>query len=246
MKLKYVGLVTVRTSSTRLPNKCLLPFGEETVVTHVVKRAISYGIDPIICTSIDPSDDILEDIGNQLGVRVFRGSMENKLKRWLDCARKFGLEYFHSIDADDPFFDGAEMIRSLDLLSSEHCDVVCPTVSSAAGGASVGFSLTKDVIEKALVNVDDATDTEMMWYYLEKVKGVQMKTLPEINNASSGVRLTLDYEEDYWLLVTILRILGEQPSRHDVNKLFRDNPDLSKINFFRNYDWKKGQLSKQI
>ena len=82
----------MRTSSSRLPNKCLLPFGDETVISHVVKRAIKSGIDPIICTSTDSSDDILEEVAKTLGVKCFRGALINKLKRWADCANKFNLD----------------------------------------------------------------------------------------------------------------------------------------------------------
>jgi spore coat polysaccharide biosynthesis protein SpsF len=243
---KPIGFITVRTSSTRLPSKCLLPLGDETVISHVVKRAISYGIEPIICTSTDKSDDILEEISKELGVKCFRGSLVNKLKRWLDCAEHFNVNSFHTIDADDPLFDGKEMIASLDLLRSKDCDVVCPTESSSAGGASVGYSLTTAIIKKALENLDPDTDTEMMWYYLEKVSQVKMEILPEASNANIKVRLTLDYEEDYWLLASIARILGNSASRDAVNQLFLNNPDFSKINFFRNKEWKDAQLAKKI
>jgi spore coat polysaccharide biosynthesis protein SpsF len=243
---KPIGFITVRTSSTRLPNKCLLPLGDETVISHVVKRAIAYGFEPIICTSTDKSDDILEEISKELGVKCFRGSLVNKLKRWLDCAEHFNVNSFHTIDADDPLFDGKEMIASLDLLRSKDCDVVCPTESSSAGGASVGYSLTTAIIKKALENLDPDTDTEMMWYYLEKVSQVKMEILPEASNANIKVRLTLDYEEDYWLLVSIIRILGSNPDRNKVRQLFLNNPDLTKINLFRNDEWKKAQLSKQL
>ena len=241
-----IGFITVRTSSTRLPNKCMLPLGDETVISHVVKRAISYGIEPIICTSTDKSDDILEEISKELGVKCFRGSLVNKLKRWLDCAERFNVNSFHTIDADDPLFDGKEMIASLDLLRSKDCDVVCPTESSSAGGASVGYSLTTAIIKKSLENLDPDTDTEMMWYYLEKVSQVKMEILPEASNANIKVRLTLDYEEDYWLLASIARILGNSASRDAVNQLFLNNPDLAKVNFFRNEEWKEAQLSKSI
>ena len=243
---KPIGFITVRTSSTRLPNKCLLPLGDETVISHVVKRTISYGIEPIICTSTDKSDDILEEISKELGVKCFRGSLVNKLKRWLDCAERFNVNSFHTIDADDPLFDGKEMIASLDLLWSKDCDVVCPTESSSAGGASVGYSLTTAIIKKALENLDPDADTEMMWYYLEKVGQIKMINLPERTNNNSKVRLTLDYEEDYWLLASIVRILGDNPSRNEVMQLLLKNPDLAKINLFRNDEWKAAQLSKQL
>jgi spore coat polysaccharide biosynthesis protein SpsF len=244
--LNPIGFITVRTSSTRLPNKCLLPLGNETVISHVVKRTISYGIEPVICTSTDESDDILEEISKELGVKCFRGSLVNKLKRWLDCAEHFDVKSFHTIDADDPLFDGYEMIASLGLLRSKDCDVVCPTVSSSAGGASVGYSMTTAIIRKALENLDPDTDTEMMWYYLEKVAQIKMINLPEATKNKTKVRLTLDYEEDYWLLVSIVRILGDNPARNKVMQLFLNNPDLSKINLFRNDEWKKAQISKQI
>jgi spore coat polysaccharide biosynthesis protein SpsF len=220
--------------------------GDETVISHVVKRAIAYGIEPIICTSTDKSDDILEEISKELGIKFFRGSLVNKLKRWLDCAEHFNINSFHTIDADDPFFNGSEMIESLNLLKSGNYDVVCPTKSSSAGAASVGYSLTSAVVKRALVNLGDDTDTEMMWLYLEKLHGVRMTVLPESRRQISGIRLTLDYQEDYWLLTSIARILGNNATRDEINKLFRDNPEFTKINFFRNKEWKEAQLSKKI
>ena len=61
-------------------------------------------------------------------------------------------------------------------------------------------------------------------------------------------RLTLDYRENFWLLASISRILGPFPEKDKIIKLFADNPDLHKINLFRNSDWEllqKGLLSKQ-
>lgn len=245
-RTNYTGFITVRTTSTRLPNKCLLPLGEETVISHVIKRTLNSGIRPILCTSIDPSDDILEEIARELNVSYFRGSMDNKLKRWLDCAKEFRIDCFHTIDADDPFFDGSEMIESLKLLKTQKFDVVCPTESSSAGGASVGYSLTRGVVEKALLDLADDTDTEMMWYYLEKVNGVKMTVLPENRNDSLEFRLTLDYEEDYWLLASLANILENKASRSDILAFFSKNPDFSKINLFRNNEWKTAQLAKKI
>ena len=60
------------------------------------------------------------------------------------------------------------------------------------------------------------------------------------------IRLTLDYEEDYWLLATVQRIVGSLAPRKEIDELFRKNPDLYKINWFRNQEWKKKQLDKKI
>ena len=245
-KVKVTGFITVRTSSTRLPKKCLLPFGESTVLNHIIRRAVSYDINPIVCTSTSKEDDIIEEIANKEGVKCYRGSLDNKLQRWLDCANHFNIDTFHTIDADDPFFDGDEMISSMKMLQEEGVDMITPTESSSAGGASVGYSLTTDIVKRACKDLDKDTDTEMMWYYIEKVPDLKTKILPETRKNITKMRLTLDYEEDYWLLDSVCRILGNLTSRDKVDQLFLSNPDMHKINWFRNEEWQSAQVRKII
>ena len=239
------SFITVRTSSSRLPQKCLRPFGNGNVLEHIIRRAKYYALDPIVCTTVDESDNIVQKIAEMKGTQCFRGSILNKLKRWCDCCYHFNIEKFHTIDADDPFFDGDLVKKSFALLGKGY-DMICPTKSSSAGGASVGYSLTKDVVAKACELVGENEDTEMMWYYVEKVRPLKKIVLPERESYPIKVRLTLDYEKDYWLLQTVRRIVGNLASRKDVEDLFLRNPDLHKINWFRNEEWKKGQLIKKV
>tara|TARA_B100001113_G_C21118300_1_gene626311 strand:- start:2920 stop:3675 length:756 start_codon:yes stop_codon:yes gene_type:complete len=240
------GFISVRTSSSRLPKKCFLPFGtNETVLSHVIKRTKYFGIDPIICTSTDKSDNEIENLAKKMKIKIFRGSLKNKLKRWADCADYFEIDAFHSIDADDPFFDGKLIKKSMQILYEKNLDCVCPTESSSNGSASVGYSLTKDIVKKAIKNLSDEDDTEMMWYFLEKVRFIKMETLSDRSDKQQ-LRLTLDYEEDYWLLLFIQRLFGTFASRNEINNLFSSNPDLAKINLFRNDQWKKAQTDKKI
>ena len=243
--MKISSFITVRTSSNRLPQKCLLPFGNKNVIEHIIDRAKHYQLDPIICTSSDSSDDILEEIAKKEGVKVFRGSLVNKLKRWYDCCNHFSIKEFHTVDADDPFFDGELMKESMDLLNQGY-DVVCPTISSSAGDASVGYSLKKEIIEKALKGVAETANTEMIWYYLDKISEIRKIDLPEKSSPSRIIRLTLDYEEDYWLLSSVQRIVGNFASRLEVDALFKRNPDLYKVNWFRNEQWASRQKVSKI
>lgn len=242
--MKIPGFVTVRTASTRLPQKCLMPFGEVNVLEHVIQRAIHFNLDPIVCTTTDNSDNIIQEIAKNENVKCFRGSVENKLKRWLDCCDYFKINKFHTIDADDPFFDGEEMHKNFNFLA-EGYDMVCPTKSSSDGSASVGYSLTRDIIAKACKQIGPEEDTEMMWYSVEKVPGLKKIIQPENREIPIRVRLTLDYEEDYWLLQTVRRIVGNNAKRDEVDRLFIENPDLYKVNWFRNIEWKQGQEEKR-
>lgn len=240
------SLITVRSTSTRLPGKCFLPFGEVSVLEHVVLRAKHYELFPIICTTRDPEDDQIIELAERLGVPHYRGPTKNKLLRWSECCERFGLSAFHSVDADDPFFDGDEVIRSMRLLEDGCYDMVSPTTSSSAGGASMGYSLTAEIVKRASEGTRIEDDTEMMWYHIEKIQNLKKQVLPENQHFQLKMRLTLDYEEDYWLLESVRRILGNLASRDAINNLFLDNPDFYKINWFRNEAWKAGQLSKKI
>jgi spore coat polysaccharide biosynthesis protein SpsF (cytidylyltransferase family) len=241
------GFITVRSTSTRLPGKCFLPFGENcNVLQHIIRRAKYFDIEPIICTSVDPSDDTIEKIAIQESVHFYRGSLVNKLQRWADCASHFNIDIFHTVDADDPYFDGIEMHRSFNFLKQGGFDVVSPTDSSSAGAATVGYTLTRDVVLKACKGLDENADTEMMWYYLERLSDIKKTILPEINEFNLKVRLTLDYQEDYWLIESIRKIIGNFATRNEVDDLFLRNPDLYLINWFRNQEWKSSQEAKKI
>jgi spore coat polysaccharide biosynthesis protein SpsF len=238
-----IGLVTVRVGSSRLNRKCLLEFGDGNVLEHVLRRARTFGFVPLVATTDKPDDDVVERIAYREGCRCFRGSEEDKLLRWRDACRANGVDDFHTIDADDPFFDGDLGHASLQLLRQGRHDIVYPAKSTYL--ASVGYSLTRDIVERACA-VKTTSDTEMMWYHIERLPGVRAAALDVANARIRDVRLTLDYEEDYWLLRSVLRILGPFARRTEIEDLFLRSPDLAAVNWFRNEAWKAGQEAKRL
>ena len=243
--MKTPAFITVRSQSTRLPRKCFLPFGNGTVLEHIIKRCLHYDLRPIVCTTDLPEDMEIVNIATTNRVEFFRGQSTNKLMRWRDCAKEFGIGYFHTVDADDPFFCGDEVKRSVKLMFDGGYDMVSPTASSSKGGATVGYSLKTSIVEKACINTDQSTDTEMMWSYIEKVKDLNRAVLDEPTSNLIEARLTLDYHEDYILLEAVRILLGSFGSRAQVYELLRDNPAFAKINAFRGEEWAANQKKKQ-
>ena len=74
----------------------------------------------------------------------------------------------------------------------------------------------------------------MIWFYLDKLKDIRKTVLPSVSKNNLKLRLTLDYEEDYWLLESVRRIVGNLASRKELESLFLKNPNLYQINWFRN------------
>ena len=241
--MKIPAFITVRSSSSRLPEKCFLPFGEGSVLEHIIKRAQNYDLEPIVCTTTEESDDSIVELAKKCNVKFYRGPVTNKLLRWSQCCEHFSLDSFHSVDADDPFFCGDEVKRSYELLQTGF-DMVSPSPSSSGGGATVGYSLTADVVKQASLGMRDDLDTEMMWLYIEAVSGIKKTTLSDPHENIIRDRVTLDYHEDYILLESIRLLIGEMGSREDLYNLLKNNPDLSRINAFRSEEWSQNQKRK--
>lgn len=237
----YSCFLTVRTGSTRLRNKCFLPFGDSNVLGHVIERAKHAGLHPIVTTTTHKSDDAIESFCKSIGTEYFRGSLEDKLERWFEAANKFEIKDFHTVDVDDPYFDPRQVVESLNLLRSKNLDVVLPTVKSSVGAASVGYSFSTAFVSRVIQLGTSRVISEMIDVELANIEQISQATLVSKYEEIDNVRLTLDYVEDYWLLKTLNRILGRDASRDQIIKLFNDNPNLREVNWFRNMEWSTRQ-----
>jgi len=243
--MKIPAFITVRSLSTRLPKKCFLSFGEGSVLEHIIRRVKHYDLDPIVCTTTEDSDDAIVDLAKKCNVKFYRGPIANKLLRWSQCCEHFSLDSFHSVDADDPFFCGDEVKRSHELLQTGF-DMVAPSPSSSGGGATVGYSLTADIVKQASLGMSDDLDTEMMWSYIEKVSDIKKTILTDPHENIIRDRMTLDYHEDYIVLEAIRLLIGNMGTREDLYSLLKNNPDLPRINTFRSEEWSKNQKKKEL
>ena len=238
--MKINGIILVRSDSSRLKNKCYLKFGKINVIEHIIKRCKEFKITPIICTTTNKEDKKLINISKKNKCKFFAGSAINKILRISDCCKFYKIKSFHTIDADDPFFCGNEIKSSMELLKKGY-DIIKPTKISASGGASVGFSVNSSIFHKISSKIKKNQDTEMMWKFFYKEKGLKIKILPKQKYEMINCRLTLDYYEDYIFLNTIRLILGNNASRKEIFNLIKHNPEICEINFFRNEQWKENQ-----
>jgi spore coat polysaccharide biosynthesis protein SpsF (cytidylyltransferase family) len=191
----------------------LLPLGNCKVIEHVIRRCKNFGFRAIVCTTTAEADDILEHIADVEDVEIFRGNIDPQA-RWLDCAIWHDIYSFHAIDCDDPYFDPLEVERSYSYMNDLSLHCVMPTKSSS------NYALG------------------MMGTSLSRRKG-ETRILPE-KDQPRRIRLTLDYEEDYWLLQSIARNGCDENSSRPTVEAVASYP-MTSINHFRNEDWKANQ-----
>tara|TARA_Y100000768_G_C23952653_1_gene671043 strand:+ start:332 stop:1060 length:729 start_codon:yes stop_codon:yes gene_type:complete len=241
MRNKFIGLILVRSQSSRLPGKCFFNFGKVNILEHMILRCRYFKIEPIICTTNKKKDNKIIAISKKYNLKFFRGSEKNKIKRINDCCKKFKINQFHLIDSDDPFFCGLEVKRSLKILNEKKLDIVKPSIVSNNGSGIVGYSITSETINILSKKIKYNTDTEMISNFFKLKQNLKISTLDN-KNKYSNVRLTLDYIEDYTLLLILRLKLGNLASRKEIDNFIKINKYLRKINIHKNLDWKKNQF----
>ncbi len=76
-------VLQARTSSTRLPGKVLLPICGIPLVVLAAKRAARDGLEVVVATSDDASDDRLAQTITQHGLKCLRGPLDDVLSRFV-------------------------------------------------------------------------------------------------------------------------------------------------------------------
>lgn len=205
-------LILARAASQRLPGKHFLDLGDTNVIDFVARRVEHFGFKAVIAV---PRGEAAKFI-RFTSCKVMEGDPDNVELRGLEVTRELGVNLYHLLDGDDPLFDPLAVLESLNLARQFRLSQVRPSSHSRGGSGRMGTTYNLDAPAGEVRNLMDAL--ELPW--------------PQ--------RLTLDYAEDYALIrMAADAIGGYMAPRSAVDRLFVDNPDLHKINWFRNAQWKQ-------
>ena len=102
-----IGIVQARTSSTRLPRKVLMPIHDRSMILMMLDRisTIKWCDELWVATSMDSSDDELAAVVVNAGYKVFRGDLDNVLKRYYDLAKIRNADIIVRLTGDCPLHD---------------------------------------------------------------------------------------------------------------------------------------------
>ena len=108
-KQKLIGLIVqARMGSSRLPGKVMMQIdGKNPLLYYAIKqnKVSKYGKNLVIATTTKPEDDIIEEYAKKNNIMIFRGSSENVLDRYYQCAKKFSFSIIVRLTGDNPFND---------------------------------------------------------------------------------------------------------------------------------------------
>jgi spore coat polysaccharide biosynthesis protein SpsF (cytidylyltransferase family) len=110
---KTIGVIQAGMGSPKLPGKIIAPLGGRPLLAQLCARIGPARVDEWwLATSSNPTDDVTEAWGFELGLRVFRGESNDVLSH--DCAigQEAGAQWLVRVVADSPFLD-ARLIDTL-------------------------------------------------------------------------------------------------------------------------------------
>ncbi|OQY09323.1 MAG: acylneuraminate cytidylyltransferase [Fusobacteriia bacterium 4572_132] len=240
--MKNIGcIIQARSGSTRLPKKVLmkLPYNsEKTVLEQVINRVQKSNKinDIVLATTNAKEDDIIENIGEKLGVKIYRGAEKNVLKRFYNAAKNNKLDIIIRITSDCPVIDW----EILDELIKKHIqdnndytsNVLERTYPHGMDAEIFNFS----VLEDAFLNSTEQYEKEHVTPYIYKTHPKKFKIgvlKSNYDNDISRLRITLDTQEDYTLICTIYDYLYNEKKifkTDDIIKLFKEKPWIFNIN----------------
>lgn len=124
--MKIGLLLSIREKSRRLPGKVLKKIINQNVTEHLIDRLeLSSGYDQlIIATSDDPRDKVFEDIAISKEIKVFFGSQDDKLLRYLQICKHFDLDAVIVVDGDDLLCFPEIITETATLLRMDQYEVI--------------------------------------------------------------------------------------------------------------------------
>jgi spore coat polysaccharide biosynthesis protein SpsF len=231
--------ITARTSSKRLPRKCLLEVAnKQKAIEFLIDRLDKRGYFIVLCTSTSPDDNELVEVARRKNVAIFRGSEEDKLKRWIDCAKLYNIEFFVTADGDDLFIE-PELIELAFEQYRHYWYGFIKCTSTPSGSFSWGIE--RRALERVYKNnVKNTMNTEMGFCWFDDVH--ELTNIPQ-EYLRKDVRMTLDYQEDLDFFRKVISEIGNV-SLKDILVYLDAHKDVININIARETDWKNNQQNQ--
>ena len=230
-----IGIISqARMTSTRLPGKVLKKINGKTVLEYHIDRLKDCNAELIIATTVNPTDNPIISLCEQLNIKSFRGDEQNVLSRYYLCAKENKLDVIIRVTSDCPFLDKDLINNGIELFINNFKENLylsnCLERSYPRGFDFEIFSFSK--LEEAFFQAKENSDLEHVTPYLHQNKGGDM-IFKNIKNTpdKSNYRITLDTQNDFDLIEKL--ILDHQANlknHHEIIRILDENPDLVKIN----------------
>ncbi|GBH35151.1 spore coat protein [Nitrosopumilus zosterae] len=220
--------------SSRLPGKVMRKIDNNfTVIDYVIRQLkSSKKIDKIlIATTNLKEDDVICDHLFSQNVEYFRGSSDDVLDRYFQCAKKKSADIIVRITADNPLIDPNIVDSVISDYENNDCDYASNTLLRTFPYGTEVEVFSFKTLQMAWKKAKKPSEREHVTPFIyEPQNNFNLKNTKHLHNLSH-LRYTVDRIEDLILVKKIIKNVHDRPILlKDILQLYKTNPNIFKIN----------------
>lgn len=245
--MSTIAYIQARLGSTRLPGKVLLEANGITILHHMIKRVkLSKLVDEIvIITTSQVKDDRIIEFCNDHNILTFRGSENDVLDRYKKANDEFKASTIVRLTSDCPLIDPEVIDNCIKIFQENDFDYVSNTTPPDQRNYPDGSDVevfSNEVLQKAWKEESSKSRREHVTFqFYEEINSYKHFLLKNTLDWKK-YRLTLDFPEDYELILLIIKhfnMPANQPSLAEIISFLDNHPEAFKLNsnYYHGMNW---------
>lgn len=228
-------MIQARMGSTRLPGKVMKEVEGKPLLQHMIERITrSKLVDEfVVATSVEEKNDAIENLSSRLNIRCFRGSEDDVLDRYYQCAKSFDPipEYIVRVTADCPLHDPKVIDFVVRKFLEKKVDYMTNSFEPLYEDGFDVEIFTFSALEEAWKNATKKSEREHVTPYIRN--STSFKIYKEKYCSRYNFKLSVDSPNDFELIKQIfahLYVPDKIFGMNEVVSLLEANPSLLEIN----------------
>ena len=231
--MEIVGIIQARMGSSRLPGKVLSDILGKPMLELQIGRLRRAGRISrlVLATTESPADDPVAELGERLGLAIFRGSERDVLDRYYQAASEAHAVHVMRLTADCPLIDPEVCDRAAVEYEGLGCDYLRTGVSFAEGLDCEIISM--QALEVSWREARLSSEREHVTLFVRNHPERFRIAVLENERDDSGVRITVDVPEDLAVVRAVFAAFAHDPfgvGIREVRDFLATHPQVAALN----------------
>lgn len=239
-KKNILVVIQARRTSSRLPDKIMLPLADEPLLVRIVERINASKIpkEIVVATTTNKDDDKVVELCKKYNIKYFRGHPTDLLDRHYKAGLEFNADVVVKIPSDCPLIcpDVIDRILEFHLENNDKFDFVSnlhpATYPDGNDVEVIPMNILEIAWKEAKQSFEREHTTPFIWERPKRFRigNVEWETGLDF---SMSHRFTIDYREDYEFIKRIYDELYDEKKIFtlcDIMMLLDRKPEIKKIN----------------
>jgi spore coat polysaccharide biosynthesis protein SpsF len=231
--LKAAAIISARIQSTRLHRKVLIELCGKTILEHVIDRCrrfpeINTG-NMVLAIPDTSENDVLAYAGENLGIKVHRGSEDDVLGRIIGAGRSVSADVIYRVTSDNPLISNLVVRNTWEGFINGEWDYAVMENTPLGTTAEIVTMDTLERVEQDTIDSQHREHPTLFMYENSNLFRMNLMSPPDEWNHIDW-RFTVDTEKDLALAKKIFGQLGPDADLDEIVPFLSANPEVPGIN----------------